>query len=90
VGIASNNKVKKAVFLDRDGVLNEAVVQDGKPYPPTDVASLRIIPGTREALIRLKKRGYLLLMTTNQPDVARGTQAPRDRGRDQPLLTRRA
>jgi D-sedoheptulose 7-phosphate isomerase len=67
-------QLKRAVFLDRDGVLNEAVVQDGKPYSPADAASLRILAGTAEALARLKERGYLLLVVTNQPDVARGKQ----------------
>jgi D-sedoheptulose 7-phosphate isomerase len=65
---------KCAVFLDRDGVVNEVVVRNGKPHPPDDVASLRIPPGTAEALARLKERGYLLLVVTNQPDVARGKQ----------------
>ncbi len=62
------------MFLDRDGVLNEPVVQEGKPYPPADAASLRVYPGTAEALNRLKARGYLLVVVTNQPDVVRGTQ----------------
>jgi histidinol-phosphate phosphatase family protein len=66
---------RRAVFLDRDGVLNEAVVRDGKPYPPATPAELRIIPGTNEALARLKERGFLLLVVTNQPDVARGIQS---------------
>jgi D-glycero-D-manno-heptose 1,7-bisphosphate phosphatase len=60
------------VFLDRDGVLNEAEIRDGKPYPPADAASMRIPPGTVEALARLKEYGYLLLVVTNQPDVRRG------------------
>ena len=64
--------MKRAVFLDRDGVVNEAPVRDGKPYPPQDVASLRIPPGTAEALGRLKGKGYLLIVVTNQPDVPRG------------------
>ena len=63
------------MFLDRDGVLNESVVRDGKPYPPATPADLRIIPGTAEALTRLKELGFLLLVVTNQPDVARGAQS---------------
>ncbi len=66
--------MKRAVFLDRDGVINEAVVKDGKPYPPAHAASLRIPEGTAEALARLKQRGYILLVVTNQPDVVRGQQ----------------
>lgn len=74
MGIDKPNKVRRAVFLDRDGVLNEPVVQEGKPYPPADAASLRIFAGTAEALARLKERGYLLVVVTNQPDVVRGVQ----------------
>lgn len=64
--------MKKAVFLDRDGVVNEAVVRDGKPYPPRDMASVKIPGGAAEALAKLKERGYLLVVATNQPDVKRG------------------
>jgi D-sedoheptulose 7-phosphate isomerase len=67
-------KARTAVFLDRDGVLNEEVVRDGKPYPPAAVGDLRIPAGTAQALARLKERDFLLLVVTNQPDVARGTQ----------------
>ena len=82
-------QMKRAVFLDRDGVINEAVVRDGKPYPPADAASLRIPAGTAEALARLKERGYLLLVVTNQPDVARGKQTARSGRGDQPPLAYR-
>ena len=64
--------MKRAVFLDRDGVINEAIVKDGKPYPPGALQDLRILPGIKEALIRLSKKGFLNLVVTNQPDVARG------------------
>jgi D-glycero-D-manno-heptose 1,7-bisphosphate phosphatase len=63
----------RAVFLDRDGVLNRAVVRDNKPYPPRNVAELEILPGVSEGLRRLKGAGYLLIVVSNQPDVARGT-----------------
>lgn len=65
---------RAAVFLDRDGVLNRAVVRDGKPYPPADVASFEILPGVPEALAQLRAAGFLLIVVTNQPDVARGAQ----------------
>ncbi len=70
----ATNELRRAVFLDRDGVLNEALVRDGKPYPPLEAAELRILPGTAEALARLKERDFVLLVVTNQPDVARGSQ----------------
>jgi D-glycero-D-manno-heptose 1,7-bisphosphate phosphatase len=63
----------KAVFLDRDGVINRAMVRDGKPYPPKDLHELEILPGVAEALTLLKQAGYQLIVVTNQPDVARGT-----------------
>lgn len=66
---------RPAVFLDRDGVLNHSVVRDGKPYPPGSVEELTIIEGTAEALAKLKAAGFLLLVVTNQPDIARGTQS---------------
>jgi len=65
---------RRAIFLDRDGVLNEAIVRDGKPYPPARVADLRIPNGTAAALEKLKQQDFLLLVVSNQPDVARGTQ----------------
>ncbi|MDR2613081.1 MAG: HAD family hydrolase [Deltaproteobacteria bacterium] len=65
---------RRAVFLDRDGVLNIAEVRGGKPYPPADAASMRFYPGARELLGRLRAAGFVLLCVTNQPDVARGTR----------------
>ncbi|MEW6682302.1 MAG: HAD family hydrolase [Nitrospirota bacterium] len=64
----------RAVFLDRDGVLNRAFVRNGKPYPPSSLAELEILPGVPEALALLRAEGFQLVVVTNQPDVARGTQ----------------
>jgi D-glycero-D-manno-heptose 1,7-bisphosphate phosphatase len=65
----------RAVFLDRDGVLNQAVVRDGRPYPPQTIADLKLSPDAPAALAVLKSAGFLLLVVTNQPDVARGAQS---------------
>jgi len=65
----------RAVFLDRDGVLNRATVRDGKPYPPASADALEILPGVPQALEALKRAGFLLLVVTNQPDVAKGKQS---------------
>lgn len=65
--------MRRAVFLDRDGVINRAIVRDGKPYPPASLAELEILPGVLEALQKLHDANYLLVVVTNQPDVARGT-----------------
>jgi D-glycero-D-manno-heptose 1,7-bisphosphate phosphatase len=64
----------RAVFLDRDGVLNRAVVRDGRPYPPATLEAFEILPGAAEAVRRLHDAGFLVVGATNQPDVARGTQ----------------
>ncbi len=63
-----------AVFLDRDGVLNRAVVRNGRLSPPASLAELEIPPDARGALEMLRTAGFLLVVVTNQPDVARGTQ----------------
>jgi D-glycero-D-manno-heptose 1,7-bisphosphate phosphatase len=62
------------VFLDRDGVLNAAHVRDGVPHPPASVDEVRLLPGVPDALRRLAEASYLLIVVTNQPDVARGLQ----------------
>jgi transaldolase len=67
--------LKRAVFLDRDGVINRAVVRDGKPFPPRRADEVEIIDGVAAALERLRQAGFLLIVVTNQPDVARGTQS---------------
>jgi D-glycero-D-manno-heptose 1,7-bisphosphate phosphatase len=64
--------VQRAVFLDRDGVLNRAFVRDGKPLPPPTLREFEVLPGVPEALHELKSYGYKLLVVTNQPDVGRG------------------
>jgi D-glycero-D-manno-heptose 1,7-bisphosphate phosphatase len=64
---------RPAVFLDRDGVINEALVRHGRPYPPVSLAELQILPGVAQALCTLRSRGYALIIVTNQPDVGRGT-----------------
>ena len=70
--------MKRAVFLDRDGVINRAVVREGRPYPPASVAEFELLPGVAEACAELKAAGFLLVVATNQPDVGRGTQRRED------------
>jgi len=65
--------IRRAVYLDRDGVLNRAILRDGRPYPPASPAEVEILPGVREALVGLRAAGFRLVVVTNQPDVARGT-----------------
>jgi D-glycero-D-manno-heptose 1,7-bisphosphate phosphatase len=72
-----NGALTRAVFLDRDGVINEAIRRDNKPFPP-ELNELRITPGAPDALLALRTAGFALLVVTNQPDIARQTRSQRD------------
>jgi D-glycero-D-manno-heptose 1,7-bisphosphate phosphatase len=61
----------RAVFVDRDGILNEALVKEGRPHPPVSASELRFLPGVRERVAELKRLDILIICVTNQPDVAR-------------------
>ena len=65
--------MRRGVFLDRDGVLNEPELRDGKPHPPAGPESLVLCEGAADALQALRDAGFALVVVTNQPDVARGT-----------------
>ncbi len=64
--------MSRAVFLDRDGVLNRIVWRDGKAASPRAVDELVIEPDAPAALAALKAAGFKLFVVTNQPDVRRG------------------
>ena len=68
------SELPRAIFLDRDGVINVSVVRDGKPYAPSTVEEFTLLPGVVEACRKLKDAGFILVVATNQPDVGRGTQ----------------
>ena len=64
--------MRKAIFFDRDGVLNKAIVKKDKPYSPLNIDQL-IINNDAKSLIRyLKNRNFLCIVVTNQPEVGRG------------------
>lgn len=62
----------RAVFLDRDGVINANLERNGKPVAPTTLAELKIFPDAAAAVRRLKDAGFLTIVVTNQPDVRTG------------------
>jgi D-glycero-D-manno-heptose 1,7-bisphosphate phosphatase len=64
---------KCAIFLDRDGVINKSIVREGKLYPPENLSQMKLLSGVKEALTLFKQAGFLIIVVTNQPDVARGT-----------------
>jgi D-glycero-D-manno-heptose 1,7-bisphosphate phosphatase len=63
---------RAAVFLDRDGVLNESLVEGGVPHPPASTSDVRIASGATLACERLRASGFVLAVVTNQPDISRG------------------
>lgn len=62
----------RAVFLDRDGVLNANLVRNNRPYAPRRLEEFEILPGVEEAVRQIKAAGFLTIVATNQPDVADG------------------
>ena len=68
----------KAIFLDSDGVLNTAIIKEGKPVAPTNISELEIPAEVKPALDRLKLAGYLLICVTNKPDIERGLMTQAD------------
>lgn len=65
---------RRAIFLDRDGVLNRVVLRNGKPHPPDTMDEFEMLDGVKESLAEFANQGFLLFVVTNQPDVARGKQ----------------
>lgn len=65
---------RKAVFLDRDGVINHSLVLNGVPYAPVVVDDFEVYPGVPGSIGLLKQLGFLVIVVTNQPDLATGKQ----------------
>jgi D-glycero-D-manno-heptose 1,7-bisphosphate phosphatase len=64
--------MKRAVFLDRDGVLARVILRNGRPSAPTVLEEFEIDREAVAVLPTLRAAGFLLIVVTNQPDVARG------------------
>lgn len=72
--------MKRAVFLDRDGVLNEMVYDEthGLLDSPRNVSQVVMMPGAGRFLQAVHELGYLTVVVTNQPGIAKGTLHPED------------
>jgi D-glycero-D-manno-heptose 1,7-bisphosphate phosphatase len=66
---------RRAVFLDRDGVINRVAVRNGTPHPPSHVEQFELYEDVQDGCARLKAANFLLIVITNQPDVGRGIQS---------------
>lgn len=64
--------MNKAVFIDRDGVINELINRDGGKYSPRLVKDFHIFPFVPGAMKQIRDAGYLVVVVTNQPDISRG------------------
>jgi D-glycero-D-manno-heptose 1,7-bisphosphate phosphatase len=73
--MGKHDVARRAVFLDRDGVLNRAIVRDGHPCPPPGVEAFELHDDVVSGCARLKEANFLLVVITNQPDVGRGKQS---------------
>lgn len=67
---------RAAVFLDRDGVLTVPEFRDGRSFAPTTLEAFRLYPDAAESVRRLKERGFLVIVATNQPDITTGKLSP--------------
>jgi len=77
---------RRAVFLDRDGVLNEVVVENGVPLSPRRAEEFLVVAGSLEAVDRLREHGFPVFVASNQPDLARGKLAPEESARMMTVL----
>lgn len=58
--------------MDRDGVINSAIISNRKPFSPKNFGELEVLPGVVESISLLKQNNFIPVVVTNQPDVARG------------------
>ena len=57
---------RRAVFLDRDGVINKPVVRDGRPYPPAEASEFELYEDVTAGCAELAAAGYLLGLVSKQ------------------------
>lgn len=70
--------VSRAVFLDRDGVLTRLITERGARETARTAEDVQLLPGVIESLHALRASGFLLVVVTNQPNVAKGKSTHQD------------
>lgn len=68
----------RAVFLDRDGVINRLLTERGPKETPRVAADFELLPGVVDAIMSLKRHGLQPIIVTNQPNVAKGKSSYAD------------
>ncbi|MCE5308027.1 MAG: HAD family hydrolase [Acidobacteriales bacterium] len=76
----TDDRSGRAVFLDRDGVLNRTILRSGKRTSPRTLDEVEVMAGAERGCSSLRAAGYVLVMVTNQPEIARGIQRPESLG----------
>ena len=64
--------MNRAVFLDRDGVINQGIVREGRPYAPTHLRDSKLLPKVSDAITCFRENFFKVIVITNQPDVRSG------------------
>jgi len=62
--------MKRAIFLDRDGVLNKAIVINNRPHSPKKLDEVIILENVKKSIEKLKANKFEIIVITNQPDIA--------------------
>jgi D-glycero-D-manno-heptose 1,7-bisphosphate phosphatase len=62
----------KAIFFDRDGVINIPIIKKDKPYPPKEFKDLVLYKQVSKSVLKIRKHGFKVIVITNQPDYQRG------------------
>lgn len=65
-------KLNRAIFLDRDGIINKVLLNNGKPFSPRRFDEFKMLGGIETLLTSFKNIGFLNIIVTNQPDISRG------------------
>jgi D-glycero-D-manno-heptose 1,7-bisphosphate phosphatase len=80
--------MKRAVFIERDAILNEVRTGPKQQIPPLTMEEFKVIKAAEPALQTLKAAGFILIATTHQPGLSRGYQNRRELDRMHDLLRR--
>ncbi len=64
--------MSRAIFLDRDGVLNKLVKRDGGYYSPQRFQDFILFDNVGYITSKLKEEGFYIIIVSNQPDISRG------------------
>lgn len=80
--------MKKAVFIERDGVLNEVKTGPKHQITPLTLDEFKVKKEAEPALKKLKAAGFVLIVTSNQPGLSRGYQSRRELDRMHDIVKR--